>query len=62
MTIYSCVKCVSCLLKTLKIMQCIKKMLTVVICIVLAAMGLSMLTENKKAVRSAVKSLKKKVL
>lgn len=62
MTIYSCVKCISCLLKTLKIMHCVKKMLTVVICLVLAAMGLAVLTENKKAVRSAIKTVKKKVL
>lgn len=62
MALYSCVKCVLCLLKTLKIMHYVKKMLTVVICLVVAAMGLTMLTENKKAVRSAVRAIKKKVL
>lgn len=62
MGLYGCVKCVMCLLKTLKIMQCIKKMLTVVIWMAIAAMGFVFLTENKKAVRNAVKMMKKKVL
>lgn len=62
MGLYGCVRCVVCLLKTLKIMQCIKKMLTVVIWIAIAAMGLVFLTENKKTVRSTVRMIKKKVL
>lgn len=62
MAIYSCVKCISCLLKTLKIMHCVKKALTAVICLVVVAMGLTMLTENKKAVRGMIKTVKKKVL
>lgn len=61
MALYSCVRCVACLLKALKIMHCIKKMLTVVIWLAIAAMGITVLTENKKAVRNAVRMMKKKV-
>ena len=62
MDMLSCVKCISCLLKTVKVMHCIKKVLVAGIVVMAALTGLTILTENKKAVRGAVRSLKKKVL
>ena len=62
MALYNCVRCVLCLLKTLKVMHCIKKMLTVVIWLAIAAMGFVFLTENKKTVKNTVRMIKKKVL
>ena len=62
MDLLGCFKCVSCLLKALKMVQCVKKIFTVMIIAVMILIGISSVLDNKKAIEKAVKSIKKKVM
>lgn len=57
-----CFKCISCLLKALKMVHCVKKFFTVMIIAVMVLVGISGVLDNKKAIEKAVKSIKKKVM
>lgn len=62
MDMLGCFKCVSCLLKALKMVHCVKKIVTVMIVAVMVLVGISSVLDNKKAISKAVKSIKKKVM
>ena len=62
MDIFSGIKCVACLLKTLRILHCVKKAVCVSIFGVMAAVSVLSLTENKTKVKRMVSQIKKKVM
>lgn len=62
MDIFSSFKCIACLLKTLKILHCVKKVLCGVIVAVMAGVAVMTLTQNKSEVKRMVKQIKKKVM
>lgn len=62
MSIIQCMKCVSYLFKTIKVMHIIKKILAVILCFFVAIIGIGLLSENNKAVKEWSKAIKKKVM
>ncbi len=62
MDIFGSFKCIACLLKTLKILHCVKKAVCAGIICVIAAVAVMSLTENKAEVKHMVKQIKKKVM
>lgn len=62
MDIFSSFKCIACLLKTLKILHCIKKALCAVIIAVMLGVAVMTLTQNKSELRHMIKQVKKKVM
>ncbi|MGN1118591.1 MAG: hypothetical protein ACI4RU_08250 [Acutalibacteraceae bacterium] len=57
-----CVKCITTLVKTLKIVKCVKKVEMCVIIGVIILMSLGVISDNRKAIFKTVKLLKKKVM
>ena len=57
-----CVKCITTLLKTQKIVKCVKKVEMCVIIGVIILMSLGVISDNRKAISKTVKLLKRKVM
>ncbi|MGN0443579.1 MAG: hypothetical protein ACI4F5_03060 [Acutalibacteraceae bacterium] len=57
-----CVKCITTLVKTLKIVKCVKKAEMCVIIGGIILMSLGVISDNRKAISKTVKLLKKKVM
>lgn len=62
MDIFGSFKCVACLLKTLKILHCVKKAVCAGIICVIIAVAVTALAENKTDVKKLVRQIKKKVM
>lgn len=58
----NCVKCITTLLKTLKLVRCVKKVETGVIIGAIVLISIGLLSDNKKAISKTMKQLKKKVM
>lgn len=56
------IKCITTLLKTLKIVKCVKKVEMIVIIAAVILMGLGVFSDNKKAIVKMCKQMKKKVM
>lgn len=56
------IKCITTLLKTLKIVKCVKKVEMIVIIAAVILMGLGVVSDNKKAIAKMCKQMKKKVM
>lgn len=57
-----CVKCITSLVKTLKIVKCVKKVEMCVIVGAIILISIGMLSDNKKEIGKIIKKMKKKVM
>lgn len=62
MSIIQCMKCVSYLFKTIKVMHGVKKILTVALCFFVLIIGIGLFSENNKVIKEWSKAIKKRVM